>query len=113
VKDVVLEDMCIGRPPETWSSLRSGVRALNISWNRLRTVDNLHQQGLEEAAFYFDSFDPENGPRAAQMIEDYVTRKTDYDPLKAVTVDEETGESVWQDEWEDVSEDDEMTATEA
>jgi hypothetical protein len=113
VRDVVLEDMCIGKPPETWSNLLSGVRALNVPWKRFRTVENLHQEGLEEAAFYVDSCDPENGLHTAQMIEDYVTRKADYDPLKAVAVGEETGETVWQDEWEDISEDDETTATEA
>jgi hypothetical protein len=46
------------------------------------------------------------------MVEDYVTRKTDFNPLKAITVDEETEETVWHDEWEDVSDEVEMEVTE-
>jgi hypothetical protein len=105
LRDVVLEDMCIGAPPETWSSLLSGVRDQKIPWKRFQTVDALYQEGIEDVAFHMDGCQPENGPHAAQMIEDYVTGKTNFDPLTAVTVNETTGETIWHDEWEDVSSD--------
>jgi hypothetical protein len=111
LRDVVLEDMCIVSPPETCSSLLSGVRALNIPWKRFRAVEILHQDGLQDATFFVEGSYSGNGLYAAQMVEDYVTRKTDFNPLKAITVDEET-ETVWHDEWEDVSDEGEMEVTE-
>jgi hypothetical protein len=52
-------------------------------------VEVLYQKGLEDAAFYVDSCQLGNGPHAAQMIEDYVMRKTNFDPLTPATVNEE------------------------
>ena len=48
------------------------------------------------------------------MVEDYVMmKKTDFNPLDAAVFDEETGETIWNDEWEDLSSDDEMEVAEA
>jgi hypothetical protein len=112
LRDVVLEDMCIRAPPETWSSLLSGVRGQDIPWKRFQTVGALYQKGVEDATFYVNSCQPENGPYAAQMIEDYVMGKSCFDPLTSVTVNEATGETVWHDEWEDVSSDDDVDVIE-
>jgi hypothetical protein len=108
LRDVVLEDMCIGASPETWSSLLSGVRDQKIPWTRFQTAEALYQKGIEDVAFDMDGRQPENGPHAAQMIEDYVTGKSNFDPLTAATVNETTGETIWHDEWEDVSSDSEL-----
>jgi hypothetical protein len=112
LSEVVLDDMCIVRLPETWSSLLSGVRDLNITWTWFLTIETLHQDGLQDGAFYANSYGEENCPYAAEMIEDYVTGKTSFDPLKAAMVDEEPRETIWHDEWEDTSDDEEMEVTE-
>jgi len=48
------------------------------------------------------------------MVEDYVMmKKTDFNPFDAAVFDEETRETIWNDEWEDISSDDEMEVAEA
>ena len=113
VRDVILEDMCIGRPPETWSSLLSDIRHLNIPWERFRALGDLHHDGVPDLCVSVGSSSPETGPDAAQMIEDYVMKKTDFDPLQAVVTNDQTGETIWHGEWEDVSDSDETEVTEA
>lgn len=93
LRDVVLEDMCIRAPPETWSSLLSGVRGQDIPWKRFQTVGVLYQKGVGDATFYMNSCQSENGPYALQMIEDFVMGKSCFDPLTSVTLNEATGET--------------------
>jgi hypothetical protein len=112
LRDVVLEDMCVGKVPETWSTFLSDVRGLNIPWKRFLAGGNLHQDGVTNVTLSVNSI-LEDGPDAAQMIEDYVVKKTDFNPLDAAVFNEETGETIWHDEWEDVSDDDETEAAEA
>ena len=112
LRDVVLEDMCVGKVPETWSTFLSDVRALDIPWKRFRAVGDLYQEGVTNVTLSVDS-SLEDGPDAAQMIEDYVMKKTDFNPLDAAVFNEETWETIWHDEWEDVSDNDEMEHAEA
>jgi hypothetical protein len=112
LRDVVLDDVCVGQAPETWSTFLSDVRALNIPWKRFQAVGMLHQGGVTNGTLSVNSA-VEDGRNAAQMIEDYVMKKTDFNPLDAAVFDEETGETIWNDEWEDISGDDEMEVAEA
>ena len=112
LRDVVFEDMCLGKVPETWSTFLSDVRALNIPWKRFQAVGNLYQDGVTNVTLSVNS-SLEDGRDPAQIIEDYVMKKTDFNPVDAAVFDEETGETIWHDEWEDISDDDEMEVAEA
>jgi hypothetical protein len=104
--------MCVGKVPETWSTFLSDLRALNMPWRRFQAVGDLHQEGVTNVTLSVDS-SLEDGSDAAQMMEDYVMKKIDFNPLGAAVFDEETGETIWHDEWEDVSGNDEMELAEA
>ena len=112
LRDVVLEDMCVGKVPETWSTFLSDVRALNIPWKRFQAAGDLHQDGVTNVTLSVNS-SLEDGWDLAQMIEDYVVKKTDFNPLDDAVFNEATGETIWHVEWEDVSDDDETEVAEA
>jgi len=76
-------------------------------------VGNLHQDGVANVTLSVNS-SLKDGRDPAQMVEDYVMmKKTDFNPLDAAVFDEETGETIWNDEWGDISSDDEMEVAEA
>lgn len=88
LRGVVLEDVCR-------SATRNMVKSLVRSSRSKRTLEALSDRGSivskgsRRHRFLCGQLQLGNGPHAAQMIEDYVMRKTDFDPLTPATVNEE------------------------